>query len=120
MPAANAYLSGHLVPSPLWNLLVLQLLRPDSSNLPGLYSTFHLEYLLVLSRFRFVLVLYMFDLCLLLYLQDISSTDMSMNRTEPYERVNESDSDDVCLYAAAYFINADSYKLKSTKGMVVL
>ena len=36
---------------PLWDLLVLQLLRPDSSNLPCLYSTFHLEYPLVLSRF---------------------------------------------------------------------
>ena len=36
---------------PLWYLLVLQLLRPDSSNLPCLYSTFHLEYPLVLSRF---------------------------------------------------------------------
>ena len=36
---------------PLWDLLVLQLLRPDSSNLPSLYSTFHLEYPLVLSRF---------------------------------------------------------------------
>ena len=37
--------------SPLWDLLVLKLLRPDSSNLPCLYSTFHLEYPLVLSRF---------------------------------------------------------------------
>ena len=37
--------------SPLWDLLVLQLLRPDFSNLPCLYSTFHLEYPLVLSRF---------------------------------------------------------------------
>ena len=36
---------------PLWDLLVLQLLRSDSSNLPCLYSTFHLEYPLVLSRF---------------------------------------------------------------------
>ena len=36
---------------PLWDLLVLQLLRPDSSNLPCLYSTFHLEFPLVLSRF---------------------------------------------------------------------
>ena len=34
-------------------LLVLQLLRPDFSNLPCLYSTFHLEYPLVLSRFCF-------------------------------------------------------------------
>ena len=39
---------------PLWDLLVLQLLRPDSSNLSCLYSTFHLEYPLVLSRFCFV------------------------------------------------------------------
>ena len=34
-----------------WDLLVLQLLRPNSSNLPCLYSTFHLGYPLVLSRF---------------------------------------------------------------------
>ena len=33
------------------NLLMLQLLIPNSSNLPCLYSTFHLEYPLVLSRF---------------------------------------------------------------------
>ena len=38
---------------PFWDLLVLQLLRPNSSNLPCLYSTFHLEYPLVLSRFCF-------------------------------------------------------------------
>ena len=38
-------------PPPFRDLLVLQLLRPDSSNLPCLYSTFHLEYPLVLSRF---------------------------------------------------------------------
>ena len=36
---------------PFWDLLVLQLLRPDSSNLPCLYSTFRLEYPLVFSRF---------------------------------------------------------------------
>ena len=36
---------------PLWDLLMLQLLRPNSSSLPCLYSTFHLEYPLVLSRF---------------------------------------------------------------------
>ena len=44
-----------------WDLLVLQILRPDSSNLPCLYSTFHLEYPLVLFRFCFaihVLILY--------------------------------------------------------------
>ena len=34
-----------------WDLLMLQLLRPNSSNLPCLNSTFHLEYPLVLSRF---------------------------------------------------------------------
>ena len=39
--------------SRFWDFLVLQLLRPDSSNLPCLYSTFHLEYHLVLSRFCF-------------------------------------------------------------------
>ena len=36
---------------PMLGLLVLQLLRPDSWNLSCLYSTFHLEYPLVLSRF---------------------------------------------------------------------
>ena len=36
---------------PFWDLLMLQLLRPNFSNLPCLYSTFHLEYPLVLSRF---------------------------------------------------------------------
>ena len=40
---------------PFWDLLMLQLLRPNSSNLPCLYSTFHLEYPLVLSRFYFAL-----------------------------------------------------------------
>ena len=39
---------------PFWDLLMLQLLRPNSSNLPCLYSTFHLEYPLVLSRFCFI------------------------------------------------------------------
>ena len=38
---------------PFRDLLMLQLLRPNSSNLPCLYSTFHLEYPLVLSRFSF-------------------------------------------------------------------
>ena len=38
---------------PFWDLLMLQLLRPNSSNLPCLCSTFHLEYPLVLSRFYF-------------------------------------------------------------------
>ena len=36
---------------PFWDLLMLQLLRPNSTYLPCLYSTFHLEYPLVLSRF---------------------------------------------------------------------
>ena len=40
---------------PFWDLLMLQLLRPNSSNLPCLCSTFHLEYPLVLSRFYFVM-----------------------------------------------------------------
>ena len=39
---------------PLWDLLVFQLLRPDSSNLPCLYSTFRLEYPFLLSRFCLV------------------------------------------------------------------
>ena len=39
---------------PIRDLLMLQLLRPNSSNLPCLYSTFHLEYPLVLSRFCIV------------------------------------------------------------------
>ena len=42
---------------PFWDLPMLQLLRPNSSNLPCLYSTFHLEYPLVLSRFCFVAVI---------------------------------------------------------------
>ena len=49
---------------PLWDLLVLHLLRPDSSNLPCLYSTFHLEYPLVLSRFCFLYVTYVESLFL--------------------------------------------------------
>ena len=40
---------------PFWDLLMLQLLRPNSSNLPCIYSTFHLEYPLVLSRFCHVI-----------------------------------------------------------------
>ena len=48
----------HILPDtwfhpPFGDLLVLQLLRPNSSNLPCLYSTFHLEYPLVLTRFCF-------------------------------------------------------------------
>ena len=39
---------------PFWDLLMLGLLRPNSSNLPCLHSTFHLEYPLVLSRFYYL------------------------------------------------------------------
>ena len=53
MPAGNAYPWTPGSVPPLWDLLVLQLLRPDSSNLPCFYSSFHLEYPLVLSRFCF-------------------------------------------------------------------
>ena len=42
---------------PLWDWLVLQLLKPDSWNLPCLYSTFHLENPLVLSRFCSILIM---------------------------------------------------------------
>ena len=40
---------------PFWDLLMLQLLRPNSSNLPCLYSTFHLEYMYPLVLYRFCL-----------------------------------------------------------------
>ena len=40
---------------PFWDLLMLQLLRLNFPNLPCLYSTFHLEYPLVLSRFCFLI-----------------------------------------------------------------
>ena len=43
---------------PLWDLLVLQLCKPDSSNLPCLYSTFLLEYPLLLSRFSFLHIIH--------------------------------------------------------------
>ena len=39
--------------SPFGDLLMLQLLRPNSSNLPCIDLTFNLEYPLVLSRFSF-------------------------------------------------------------------
>ena len=55
---------------PLWDLLMLQLLRPDSSNLPCLYSTFHLEYPLVLSRF-----------CSLVY--------FCLHQSSPFQKLNE-------------------------------
>ena len=53
MQAGNAYRSRHLVPSRFWDLLMIQLLRPVFSNLPCLFSTFHLEYPSLLSRFCF-------------------------------------------------------------------
>ena len=48
---------------PFWDLLMLQLLRPNSSNLPCHYSTFHLEYPLVLSRFCSLLKLTVLSRC---------------------------------------------------------
>ena len=45
---------------PFWDLLMLQLLRLNSSSLPCLYSTFHLEYPLVLSRLCFLYPLILF------------------------------------------------------------
>ena len=44
---------------PFWDLLVLQSLRPNSSNLPCLYSTFQIEYPLVLSTCKFILFIFM-------------------------------------------------------------
>ena len=41
---------------PIVGLACAPTVRPDSSNLPCLYSIFHLEYPLVLSRFCFVLI----------------------------------------------------------------
>ena len=48
-PAGSTYPSGHLVPSPFLGFACAPI--PDSSNLSCLYSTFHIEYPLVLSRF---------------------------------------------------------------------
>ena len=51
---------------PFWDLLMLQLLRPNSSNLPCLFSTFHLEYPLVLSRFCFrVIAFHVWKKCII-------------------------------------------------------
>ena len=47
-------ISYSFVPFPFLGLLAIQLLRPDSSNLPCLYLNFHLEYPWVLSRFCIV------------------------------------------------------------------
>ena len=43
------FLLDTLLRPPFWDLLMFKLLRPDSPNLPCLYSTFHLEYPLVIS-----------------------------------------------------------------------
>ena len=56
MPAGKTYPSGHLVPSPFWDLLMLQLLRLVFPNLPYLFSIFRLEYPSVLCRFCFCYV----------------------------------------------------------------
>ena len=61
---------------PFWDLLMLQLLRPNSSNLPCLYSTFHLEYPLVLSRFCFI------DIC------RIFCRGNGRDLTQSYNKVN--------------------------------
>ena len=55
MPAENAYPSGNLVPPPPPPPHFGTCLCYNSSNLPCLYSTFHLEYPLVLSRFCLLL-----------------------------------------------------------------
>ena len=91
---------------PFWDLLMLQLLRPNSSNLPCLYSTFHVEYPLVLSRFCFVrtsVTAYVFSLCetyfamlhnlntnLTIWLWHWSSTSESCLRLKPFVRVFDS------------------------------
>ena len=55
---------------PFWDLLMIQLLRPNSSNLPCLYSTFHLEYPLVLSRFCYNNIpVHPVNTCYLFYIQ---------------------------------------------------
>ena len=45
---------------PFWDLLMLQLLRPNSSNLPCLYSTLHLEYPLA-TKFRSCIIVSHFN-----------------------------------------------------------
>ena len=51
MPVGNAYPFGHLVPCLVWDLLMLQLLRPVFPNKACTFSTYRLEYPSVLSRF---------------------------------------------------------------------
>ena len=52
---------------PFWDLLVLQLLRPDFSNLPCIYSTFHIEYFFVPSRYWLKLDVFLHNLILKRY-----------------------------------------------------
>ena len=54
MPAGNAYPSGTCFRPAFSDLLMLQLLRPVLPNLPCLFSTFHLEYISVPTRFCLV------------------------------------------------------------------
>ena len=59
---------------PFLDLLMFQLLRPNSSKLPCLYSTSHLEYPLVLSRFGFVYDIYLYiNIAYYLYGKQIKS-----------------------------------------------
>ena len=56
MPAGNAYPSGHLTLSPIVGLACAPIVETRFLELPCLYSTFHLEYPLVLSRFCLVAI----------------------------------------------------------------
>ena len=73
---------------PFWDLLMLQLLRPNSSNLPCLYSTFHLEYPLVLSRFCFAYISNMFlvwiryETGLILWEYSVRAAEMSKGQSD--------------------------------------
>ena len=53
MPEGNAYHSGHLVPSPFIGLAYDPIVDTDFPELAVSFSTFHLEYPSVLSRFCF-------------------------------------------------------------------
>ena len=84
---------------PFWDLLVLQLLRPNSSNLPCLYSTFHIEYPLVLSRFcLFSLPCFDFKLCEI-YLTKIIQINRVINKT----MCNS------CFYMSSNFCSVSSF-----------
>ena len=49
--------------SPFWDLLMLQLLRPNSSNLPCPYSTLHLEYPFCLKILRYEIQNWLVKFC---------------------------------------------------------